>query len=160
MEEELRVRCNEVMQVASEMVASDPASEFDDDRTVSLADDREDAWVGSQKSKPFLLHHPVAFNCTSMDHMEEKSVYKDETFNTLISKIPDNKHTSSDNANVVGLEMFDSLCPIQLRFNGAFDMKFELKEVKAYKLLKKQFSKWQGDFNLYKDFCSRSKLQT
>ncbi|KAF3454586.1 hypothetical protein FNV43_RR05034 [Rhamnella rubrinervis] len=98
-----------IHEVASEMAASGPASEFDDDRAVSLADDREDAWVGSQKSKPFLLHHPVAFNCTSMGHIEEKSVYKDETFITLISKVPDNKHASSDNTDVVGLEIFQSL---------------------------------------------------
>lgn len=158
-EKELRVRCNEVMQVASEMAASDPATELDEDRAVSLANDREEAWVDSQKPKPFLLHHPVAFNCTSMDHMEKTSVYKDETFNTLISRVRENKHASSANTDV-GLEMFDSLCPIQLRLSGASDMKFGLQEVKAYKLLKKQFSKWQGNFKLYEDFCSRSKLQT
>ncbi|KAH7543073.1 hypothetical protein FEM48_Zijuj02G0144600 [Ziziphus jujuba var. spinosa] len=156
-EAELRLQCNEVMQVAREIAAQGAASELDDDGAVSLADDIEDTWVGSQQAKRFLLHHPTAFNSTSMDRTEGKSVYKDDAFNTLISKL--HKRTSSDNEESVGLEMFDDLCPILLRFDGASDPKFESKELKAYKLLKKQFSKWQGNFDLYRDFCSKSKLQ-
>lgn len=159
-EAELRLRCNEVMQVAREIAAPGPVSELDNDCAVSLADDREDAFVGSQKAKPFLLHNPTAFTRTSVDHMEGKSIYKDEIFNTLVSKVHENKRTASDHEESVGLELFDGLCPIQLRFDGTSDMKFESKELKAYKLLKKQFSKWQGDFDLYKDFCFKSKLGT
>ncbi|PON96801.1 TATA box-binding protein associated factor RNA polymerase I subunit C [Trema orientale] len=158
-ETELRRRCNEVMQVAHEMAASNSTSEPQEDRVVSLADDREETWVGSQTAKPFFLHHPVAFTPRAIDHKEEQSVYKDEVFGTLISKVHEKEHASTGNMGT-GLELFDSLCPIKLRFDDASAVNFGLKELKAYKLLKKQFSKWQGDFNLYDEFVSGSRLHT
>ena len=159
-EAEVRHRCNEVMQVAHEMAALDSTSVLYEDRTVSLADDREETWVGSQTAKPFFIHHPIAFTPGAIDQTEEQSVDKDEVFGTLISKVPEQEHASTANTETVGLELFDSLCPIKLRFDDASALNFGLKELKTYKLLKKQFSKWQGDFSLYKEFVSGSKLRT
>ncbi|KAL5574203.1 hypothetical protein UlMin_023800 [Ulmus minor] len=67
------------------------------------------------------LHRPIAFKCTPTDHAEGSPVYEEEVFGTLISKVPEDH--GDDDAST-------------------------RKELKAYKLLKKQFSKWQGDFNL------------
>lgn len=156
-EAEFRLRCDEVMQVASEMAGSDPSSEIHEGRAVSLADDREETWAGSQTAKKFILHRPLAFSCGA-EHTKGQSVYKEEVLRTLIFKVAEEEHAG--NLETFGLELFDSLCPVKLRFDDASVSNFELKELKAYKLLKKQFSKWQGDFNLYEEFCSRSKQQT
>ncbi|XP_024026436.1 uncharacterized protein LOC21399453 [Morus notabilis] len=140
-EAEFRHRCDEVMQVACEMAGSDPSSEIHDELAVSLADDKEETWAGSQTAKKFILHHPRALNCSDVEQTEGQSVYKDEVFSTLISKV--HEEDSADNVETFGPELFDSLCPIKLRFDDASVTNFGLKELKAYKLLKKQFSKWQ-----------------
>ncbi|XP_062118084.1 uncharacterized protein LOC133831705 [Humulus lupulus] len=155
-EAELRHCCDEVMQVAREVANSDFASELHKDHVVSLADDREE--LVSETAKPFFLHHPSAFNTGAINHTEEQSAYKDEVYGTLISKVSE-EHASVETMETVGLELFDSVCPIKLRFDDASAMKFESKELKAYKLLKKQFSKWQGDFDLYTQFVSMTKHQ-
>ncbi|KAL6293633.1 hypothetical protein ACE6H2_001775 [Prunus campanulata] len=51
-------------------------------------------------------------------------------------------------------ELFDDLCPVELRFD-ACSLKFEQKELEAYFKLKGEFLKWQKSFDLYQEFCSR-----
>ncbi|CAL8084011.1 unnamed protein product [Prunus armeniaca] len=99
-------------------------------------------------------YQPVAAKGSPMDHTRGKSVYKDDRFDTLISKVSDKKHVSNDNQDNVGLELFDDLCPVELRFD-ACSLKFEQKEWEAYCKLKGEFLKWQKSFDLYQEFCSR-----
>ncbi|KAF4354797.1 hypothetical protein F8388_018001 [Cannabis sativa] len=156
-EAELRRCCDEVKQVAREVANSDSGSELHKDHVISLDDDREENV--SQTAKPFFLHHPSAFHTGAISHTDEQSAYKDEVFGTLISKVSE-EHASVDTTETIGLEFFDSVCPIKLSFDDTFAMNFEMKELKAYKLLKKQFSKWQGDFDLYGQFVSMTKPVT
>lgn len=62
---------------------------------------------------------------------------------------------SCEQTQSVGDEMFDDLCPVELRFDAPAK-KFEDQGLKAYNLLKRQMSKWQENFDLYKDFCIHS----
>ncbi|KAK9282824.1 hypothetical protein L1049_011047 [Liquidambar formosana] len=152
------LRFDEIVQVAKEMSVSDSGSELQNDHTVSLADDREETWVGSQKSKPFFLYNPVAFSdkCPNGEPTLGNSNYVDERFTTLIAKMPETD--PSDKMETVGLELFDDLCPVELKFDSQA-MNFGTKELQAYKLLKRQFSKWQEGFKPYQDFCARFKSQ-
>lgn len=153
-EEELSRSCDEVMQVVSEMAVSNSDPEVLDDQATSLANDGEEKWGNSQRSKPFFSYQPVAAKGSSIDHRQGKSLYKDDKFDTLISKVSEKKQTSNDINDSVGLELFDDLCPVKLRFD-ACPMKFEAKELRGYNILKKQFLEWQNQFDLYKDFSSR-----
>ncbi|PON44198.1 TATA box-binding protein associated factor RNA polymerase I subunit C, partial [Parasponia andersonii] len=93
-EAEVRLQCDEVMKAACEMAASDSSG----DGAVSLANDandNEERSAGSKRAKPFLLHHPSSLDRGVLDHTKEQSVYKDETFSTLISKVHEKEHASS-----------------------------------------------------------------
>ncbi|XP_022742214.1 uncharacterized protein LOC111293644 isoform X2 [Durio zibethinus] len=57
-EVELGLRCDEVMRAAAEKAIQD-SSLLNNDQAISLADDRDEMWVDSQRSKPFLLYQPV-----------------------------------------------------------------------------------------------------
>lgn len=153
-EAELSRRFDEVMQVASEMAFSNSEPVVLDDKVISLANDGEEKWCDSQRSKPFFLYQPVAPKGAATHSRQGKSLYEDDKFDTLISKVSDKKQTSSDISGSVGLELFDDLCTVELRFD-ACPMKFEPKEKRGYDILKKQLLEWQNRFDLYKDFRSR-----
>ncbi|KAF8380140.1 hypothetical protein HHK36_027623 [Tetracentron sinense] len=160
-ETELTRQCNEVMKVANEMVHPVSFSGPNDSPAVSLADDREEKWLGSQELKPFFLYNPQAFSETkghTMDITQDKPVFKDERFATFVSKMHEKELVPNARKELVGLEMFDELCPVELKFDSP-PMKFGPNELKGYKLLKRQFSKWQEDFKPYQDFCTLSKIQ-
>ncbi|KAK9989757.1 hypothetical protein SO802_029996 [Lithocarpus litseifolius] len=91
LERESSLKCDEIKQVGSEMALSDSSCELHVDQAVSLADEREDMWGSSQKPKPFCLYHPVAFKCSTMDHVQD-NVFKDEKFDNLIFKVTEKKH--------------------------------------------------------------------
>ncbi|XP_024170752.1 uncharacterized protein LOC112176883 isoform X2 [Rosa chinensis] len=153
-EAELSRSCDEVMRVASEMAVSNSDKEVLDDQVTSLANDGEEKWCDSQRSKPFFLYQPVAARGISTCRRQGKSLYKNDRFDTLISKVSEKKQTSNDISDSVGPELFDDLCPVELRFD-ACPMKFESKELREYNILKRQFLEWQNRFDLYKDFRSR-----
>ncbi|KAK4571841.1 hypothetical protein RGQ29_030304 [Quercus rubra] len=157
LEREISLQCDEIKQVASEMALSDSSCELHGDQAVSLADEREDMWGSSQKPKPFCLYHPVAFKCSTMDHAQE-NVFKDEKFDNLIFKVPEKKHVPNGLVETIGPELFDELCPADLRFDTSAK-NFGPNELKIYKVLKKKWSKWQDGFNLYQQFCTESKFQ-
>ncbi|CAL8992249.1 unnamed protein product [Prunus brigantina] len=113
----------------------------------------DETWRSSQKSKPFFSYQPVAAKGSLMAHTRGKSVYKDDSFDTLISKACLIRSMYPTTIRV-GLELFDDLCPVELRFD-ACSLKFKQKEWEAYCKLKREFLKWQKSFDLHQEFCSR-----
>ncbi|PQM33981.1 uncharacterized protein Pyn_41201 [Prunus yedoensis var. nudiflora] len=142
------------MQVTGELAVSISEAEIVDNPVTPLANDGDETCRSSQKSKPFFSYQPVAAKGSPMDHTLGKSVNKDDRLDTLISKVSDKKHVSNNNQDNVRLELFDDLCPVELRFD-ACSLKFEQKELEAYCKLKEEFLKWQKRFDLYQEFCSR-----
>ncbi|MBA0561956.1 hypothetical protein Golob_018746 [Gossypium lobatum] len=148
-EVEFGLRCNEVMQVAAEMAVSD-SSLLNNDEIVSLADDRDEMWVNSQRPKPLLLYHPVGGESYG------NHIYKDEKFTTMITKV--HKVTDrNDTTDSVGLELFHDLCPIELKFDVPV-MNFGSQELEAFKTLKRQFCRWQERFKPYQELCIQNNI--
>nr|POE73138.1 chaperone protein dnaj 1, mitochondrial [Quercus suber] len=131
LEREISLQCDETKQVAHEMALSDSSCELHGDQAVSLADEREDMWGSFQKPKPFCLYHPVAFKCSTMDHVQD-NVFKDEKFDNLIFKVLEKKHFPNGLVETVGPELFDDLCPADLRFDTSAK-NFGPNELKIYK---------------------------
>ncbi|XVF55110.1 hypothetical protein PTKIN_Ptkin06aG0009900 [Pterospermum kingtungense] len=156
---ELDQRCNEVMQVAAEMAVSD-SSLLNNDQAVSLSDDRDEMWVDSQRPKPFLLYHPVGGESSNDGQPQGNHVYKDEKFTTMITKVHEKEAEPNDDAkDNVGLELFDDLCPIELKFDEPV-MNFGSQELESYTILKRQFSKWQERFKPYQEFCKQNNINS
>lgn len=156
-EAELGLKYKEVMKVAGEISVSTSGSESFDDHAVSLADDGEETWVDPLKPKHFSLYRPVASKCFTTDLVNGNSIYRDKIYDTLIFHVPE-KIVSSEKTESVGQEIFDDLCPVELKFNAPV-MKFEPRGLKAYNVLKKQMSKWQEGFDSYKEFCIQSRFE-
>ncbi|KAK7341958.1 hypothetical protein VNO80_24899 [Phaseolus coccineus] len=131
---ELSLKYKEVMQVAGEIAVSAYGPTHLGDHVVSLAEDGEETWAGSSKSKFFLLYRPVSFNLSVADHVHEKSVYSDTNYDTFISHVPEKK--STEQIESVGQEIFDDLSPVELRFD-ALVKKLEPLGSKAYDPLKR-----------------------
>ncbi|KAJ4721002.1 TATA box-binding protein associated factor RNA polymerase I subunit C [Melia azedarach] len=157
-EAELGLRCNEVMQVASEMAVSDSTFEFHDDHAVSLANEKDEMWFDSQKSKPFIVYHPIALDSSAKDHELQNSVYKDVWFSNMILKVADWEPSLKDKVDGVALDLFDDLSPIPLKYD-ACSMNISFTELKTYSIIKRQFSRWQEGFSLYQDFCTQFNLK-
>lgn len=153
-EAEINRTCDEVIRVVSEVTVSSSEADIVDEPATSLANDGDETWRVSQKSKHFLAYQPEAAKGSSMDHTRGKSDYKDNRFDTLIGKLSEKKHAFNDNTDDIGLELFDDVCPVELRFD-ACAMQFDEKELKAYSKLKGGFLKWQKSFDVYETFCSR-----
>ncbi|XP_042514635.1 uncharacterized protein LOC122089179 isoform X1 [Macadamia integrifolia] len=168
-------KCNEIIKVANNVPLIGSHSEVNDSYVVSLSNDKDEAWVCSQKLKQpncFFCYKPRAFsdkNSSTMHCAQEELIFEDNEFTTFICKMHeefapkltrDSKMHGSPNSNnkPIGLEMFNELCPVELNFVFS-PMNFGDAEMKGYKLLKRQFSKWQEGFEPYQDFCSQSKLQ-
>lgn len=142
--EELGLRCNEIMQKATEMSGSGSRSS---DEGAPLADDRDETLVESQKSKPIFISHPIA---------KENHAYKDENFSTLISQVR-SKEADSNQVHKSGVDLFDDLCPIKLKFD-VNDISLESQQLEGCNILIKRFSAWQNDFHPYKELCTQSKF--
>ncbi|XP_061357109.1 uncharacterized protein LOC133301492 [Gastrolobium bilobum] len=155
-EAELDLKYKEVRRVAAEIAVSPVGSMHFDDHAVSLADDGEETWVGSSKPKSFYRYRPVAFSCSAPDLVLGNSVCSDEIYDTFIFHIPEKK--SIEQTESVGQEIFDDLCPIELRFDAPVK-KLEPQGLKVYDLLKRQMSKWQKSFDLYKEFCTQNRSE-
>lgn len=157
LERELSLRFDEVKQVASERAVSDSGCELHDECAVSLADDREEMWGSSETPKSFYLYSPGAFKCSTMDHRKGND-FCDKKFDILISKLPEKKHAPHGKVETAGPEMFDELCSTELRYDACLKS-FGANELKAYNILKRQWSKWQDGFSLYREFRSQFKFQ-
>ncbi|XP_068654121.1 uncharacterized protein [Aristolochia californica] len=114
--------------------------------------------------QPFFLHEPlvnlygdaVKEKASQMDQVQEP-VLKDKKFATLICQKREKNSSSDDQKEYVGLEMFDDLCPVKLSLDAP-NYKFSPKELKLFKCLEKQHSKWQDSFKPYKDFRASANL--
>ncbi|OMO97575.1 hypothetical protein COLO4_14552 [Corchorus olitorius] len=155
-EEELRLRCNEVMRAAAEMAKSDSSSVYNEE-AVSLADDRDEIYIDSQKEKPFFLYHPVGGESSSTNKPHGNHIYEDEKYTAVITKMHDKGADPSDDMDNGGLEIFDDLCPIELKFDDAV-MNFGPQEIEAHKRLKMQFSNWQERFKPYQELCMENNI--
>uniref|UniRef100_A0A5B6YJP0 Uncharacterized protein n=1 Tax=Davidia involucrata TaxID=16924 RepID=A0A5B6YJP0_DAVIN len=135
---QLTLKCNEVMQVANEMAISGSGSDLQNDHVVSLAEDREETCHGSQKGNIFSFHEAVALSdkSSAMDATPKNSVSKDERFKTLILKKSE-EVVSNVRMEMIGPELF-ALSQLELKF-GDRAMNFGPKELKIYKLLKRQY---------------------
>ncbi|GAB4850607.1 hypothetical protein Ancab_029916 [Ancistrocladus abbreviatus] len=148
---ELALQCEAVMQAAQEISGNhDLHNEF----AVPLGDDREDTWVSSQSSNSFFLYEPNAFlgELHGVNALDEDPINEDKRFSMTIAKLPDERPKGP--IDPVGMELFNDLCPVVLRFDN-HNVNFEPNELTAYKLLKRQFSRWQDGFAPYQDFCMR-----
>ncbi|PIA38842.1 hypothetical protein AQUCO_02700203v1 [Aquilegia coerulea] len=157
---ELTQQCNEVMIVASEMALSESHCELNESPAVSLANDSEERWGGFQKQKPLFLFKP----CASLEKIGSTSdssprgpIYEDNNFDTFVSRTHERENTSNPE-DLVGLNFFDDLCPIELNFDFC-DINFGVMELDGYKKLKQQFSNWQNDNTQYQDFCKSLKIK-
>ncbi|XVE76531.1 hypothetical protein DITRI_Ditri12bG0181200 [Diplodiscus trichospermus] len=153
---ELGLRCNEVMQVAVEKAISD-SSLVNNDQAVSLADDRDEMWVDSQRPKPFLLYQPVGGESSCVVQPQGNHIYKDEKYTTMITKVHEKDVDPNATVDSVGLELFDDLSPIESKFDVP-DMKFSSQELEAYKTLKRQFSKWQERFKPHQELSMQNNI--
>ncbi|KAL5538007.1 hypothetical protein UlMin_044220 [Ulmus minor] len=62
LEEELRVYCDKIIRITNEMAPSYFTSKLLDDHAISLVDDTEETWTGSQKAKPFFYTAQLLLN--------------------------------------------------------------------------------------------------
>ncbi|KAL2323512.1 hypothetical protein Fmac_027891 [Flemingia macrophylla] len=153
---ELGLKYKEIMQVVGEIAVSACGPTHLNDHAVSLAEDGEETWVGFLKPKSFLLYHPVALNSSATDLEQGKSVCSNNIYDTFIFRVPEKK--SNEQTESVGQEIFDDLSPVELRFDAPVK-KLEPLGLKAYNLLKRQMSKWQENFDPYKEFCVQSRFE-
>ncbi|XP_024965387.1 uncharacterized protein LOC112505697 isoform X1 [Cynara cardunculus var. scolymus] len=139
---EIDLKCEEVMRVANEVTALQ--SERCNDHAVSLADDNEDMFHSSQNLQSFASYKPVAFS--SKLSMED-FVFEDEKHTNLLFRVGQKDEK----------EIFDSDCPLKFKFDKQATS-FGPKEMKAYKLLKRQYSNFKGGFSSYQDYMTKSNL--
>ncbi|WCJ26855.1 hypothetical protein M5689_008642 [Euphorbia peplus] len=163
---ELGNQCNEVMEVARETAMSDSTVHLDDnEEIISLSIEKDNIWHSSEKQKSFILYCPSA-DQSSQNLRESNCVHKDDKFMLHISKVHEKEKepglseqkTDDKKKTGVGLELFDDLCPIQLKFDAAAK-DFSEEELKAYNVLKKSMFKWQEEFKPYKSFRSQFHMQ-
>lgn len=122
--------CNEVLAAACEMATSG---------AVSLSDDNDT--YCTQKENPFSLHKPAALSCefSTMDHTRGDSVCDNEKFTTFLSKAPVKELVPNSRMEMVGIELFNSLSPLELKFDDRM-IDFGPSELKAFKMLMRQYS--------------------
>lgn len=139
---EIDLKCEEVMRVTNEVTTSE--SQSCNDHAVSLADDNEDMFYGSQNLQSFASYKPVAFS--SKLSMED-FVFEDEKHTNLVFRVGQKDES----------EPFDSDCPLKFRFDEEATS-FGPKEMKSYKLLKRQYSNFKEGFSSYQDYMTKSNI--
>lgn len=162
-EEAFTLQYKAVMCLAKEMGVFNSCSEQDKHYAVSLVDDREETWVGSSNPNPLFLYEPSAFfdELHYLDVVEEPNGFAQdsERFNVMIAKLPGNVSVDQGREKDV-LKLFDDLCPVELKFDDCSQSKkADGEELRAYELLKTQFSQWQDGFILYGNLRSQLKPQ-
>lgn len=134
---EIDRECDEVMKVANEVIASESESEAYNVTAVSLADDNEDVLYGSQNQEMF----------GSYKLKMEDSDFEDEKHTKVVFRIGQKD----------AKEIFDSNCPLKFKFNEEVTS-FGPKEMKSYKLLKRQYSNFKKSFSCYQDYMAKSNI--
>ncbi|KAL5989177.1 hypothetical protein ACLOJK_010067 [Asimina triloba] len=173
-EKELSNYCNDVVNVANSLCAQEEI------HAVSLSCDNDKCFASQEKlcQKEFFIYEPKApldaitnsnekkstgefsankepnqENLVLMPQLIPGSSIKDESFTTFVAQAEHGSPFTSDRQDKIGREMFDDLSPVQLNFDS-LSKNFGLQEIKVYKSLKRQFSRWQESFKPYKDFTS------
>ncbi|KAK1564531.1 hypothetical protein Q3G72_005204 [Acer saccharum] len=141
-EAEVRLCCDEVMQVAREMAVLDSGFEFHNDHAVSLADNRENFWVNSEKPKPFISYHLTALESSTKDKKAPNYVCEDVRYANLISKVPEYEPCPKDTVDSVALDLLDDLSPIALKFDDAITTIVMPPDLKAYNVMKRDYSRF------------------
>ncbi|KAH1096646.1 hypothetical protein J1N35_013567 [Gossypium stocksii] len=118
---EFGFRFNEVMRVTMEMVVSYFCL-LNNDETVFLANDRDEIWTNSQRPKQFLLYHPV------VGEARGNRIYNNVKFTTMITKVHKVTDPNDTMDSIVGLELFNDICPIEFKFD-VLVMNFVLADV-------------------------------
>ncbi|XP_052180646.1 uncharacterized protein LOC127793905 [Diospyros lotus] len=158
---ELRNQCNEVIHVASEMSLTGAATVVHNDHAVSLADDTDEMPYSTiDKPTLFCLHKPAAFanELSTAGSVEESFVGGDERFTTFISKTPKRELVPNSEMEMAGPELFKSLSPVELEFDDCA-MPFGPNELKAFKLLRRQYSNFLHGFSAYQECLDSSNFQ-
>lgn len=155
-DDELKFQCEKVMEAADELTGSHTEADFGlhDGHAISLADDTDEFSNVDGDVKKLSFHEPVAFSdeVSSVDITSEKFGSVNNRFTTFLFR----KHELSSNVNLdmVGQELLNAGCPLHLKFNDQA-LCLGPKELKAFKLLKKQDFDFQRGFGLYQEYISR-----
>ncbi|KAI3861745.1 hypothetical protein MKW92_053080 [Papaver armeniacum] len=128
-------QCNEIMRVANTMGLPGSSADILDSHAVSLDDDMDESFSVFQEVKSLVFYKPTSFTSENR-HSVEQPVPED-TSATFIMK-----------ANKSDLEIYDDLCPIELKFDSP-TRNFGKEELEALKLLKRRISSWQGKYKPY-----------
>ncbi|XP_047315987.1 uncharacterized protein LOC124919711 [Impatiens glandulifera] len=150
---ELTRRCNDVLKVAKEIVTGSSSLSQNDD-AVSLADAMDEVPSETKKKEGSLvLLVPSAFSHTQSDIDVEEERFTMFALEKRVKGISRN-----DCTDTVGSDLFDDMCPTELKFidDSFANRNFGPKEMKAYRLLKKQHNRFLGSFDMYQEF-SKSK---
>ncbi|KAF6166473.1 hypothetical protein GIB67_038210 [Kingdonia uniflora] len=149
-------QCNEVLEVAN--VSLESCCDINGNHNVSLADERKEKMECTKESRTLFFYKPGAFS----DQQDEPFV-EDKTFSTFLSKVHEKKSTSISMKKRFGLEAFDDLCPVQVKFTplsrekdslvDSSPIEFSSEEMTQYNKLRNQFLLWQKDLKPYQDFC-------
>ncbi|XP_026427049.1 uncharacterized protein LOC113323031 isoform X2 [Papaver somniferum] len=134
-------QCDEIMRVVDIMGLPGSSAELLDSHAVSLDDDMDESSSVFQEVKSLVFCKPTSFTSENR-HSVEQPVPED-TSATFIMK-----------ANKSGLEMFDDLGPIELKFHSP-SRNFGKEELEALKLLKRRISSWQGEYKPYQALVGR-----
>ncbi|KAK2642122.1 hypothetical protein Ddye_023885 [Dipteronia dyeriana] len=147
------------MQVAREMAVLDSGFAFHNDHAFSLADDRETLWSDSEKPKPFISYHLTPLESSTKDNTLQSYVYEDERYASLISKVLEYEPCRKDTVDSVALDLLDDLSPIALKFDDAITTSIIPPDMKAYDVMKRDYSRFLKCSSLYQDYCSQLKLK-
>lgn len=144
---QFKILCNKVVEDVREHISGSDAKAQED--FVSLADDTEDTSYQTKKMD-FSCHSPSAFlqSPTKMDI--EKPECEDNTFSTCV--FMRSQELASDlGEEMVGKELFDVGCPIELNFDDR-TIDFGVMEREMFRTLKKQDLGFQISFKPYQDY--------
>ncbi|KAL1566270.1 hypothetical protein AAHA92_01900 [Salvia divinorum] len=144
---QFKILCDEVLEVAQEHISSsDVRPQYD---SVSLADDTEDMSNHIQKLK-LSCHNPSSF----VQSPSRMDISKPECENNIFSThfFRRSKDLACDlSKEMVGKEIFDVGCPIELDFDDDTDV-YGPTELEMFRTLKKQDLEFQRSFKPYQDY--------
>ncbi|KAL6504300.1 hypothetical protein OROGR_026223 [Orobanche gracilis] len=144
-------QCDQVMEVVQEHISSSDAENGGD--FISLADDTEHMSNAASQKLKFSCHKPSAF----LESLSSGTLWKPGSEGCIFSThvFRESELLTSDiSQEIVGKEIFDVGCPIELKFDDcAID--FGPKELEIFENLKKQDLDFQRRFKPYQDYITR-----
>lgn len=142
---EIDLECDEVMKIANEVTSLDSCN----DHIVSLDADNENVSHSSQNPPQFASYKPVAFSGKSLvnDKTMEDSDFEDMKHTNLVFRV------GQKNAE----EVFGSHCLLKFKPDEK-TREFGPKEMKSYKLLKRQFSNFKEGFSSYQEYKTKTNI--